>query len=57
MRGFQTSYLLILGLIYFTFATKSVPMFAMTNGKAEGPRVVCTSEVKLKIIADFEAGQ
>jgi hypothetical protein len=43
-------------LIYFILATNSVLMSARSNEKAKRPRVVPTLEMKLKIIADFEAG-
>jgi hypothetical protein len=57
VKGSQTSYLLILCLTYFTFATNLVSMCMKLEEKAKRPRVVTTLEVKLKSIVDFEAGK
>jgi hypothetical protein len=55
VRGSETRSLLILHLIFFIFATNSVPISAKSNDNAKRPRVVPTLERKLKIIVDFGA--
>jgi hypothetical protein len=41
----------------FIFTIKSVAKPAQSLKKAKRPRIVMTLEMKLKIIADFEAGK
>lgn len=56
-KGSQTSFLPSLCFLSFITAIKSVSMAAKSNEKAKRPRIVSTLEIKLKIIADFEAGK
>jgi hypothetical protein len=47
----------MLCLIYFIFATNSVPISVKSNEKAKRPRDIPALEIKLKITTDSEGGK